>query len=42
VIGIEQFNDYKFPLNWEDTNSSLIQRKYKRRVAFNEYQNVYL
>lgn len=42
VIGIEQFNDYKFPMNWEDTNSSLIQRKYKRRVAFNEYQNVYL
>lgn len=42
VIGIEQFNDYKFPMNWEESNSSFIQRKYKRRVAFNEYQNVYL
>ncbi|MCE2712097.1 MAG: branched-chain amino acid transaminase [Cryomorphaceae bacterium] len=42
VIGIAQFNDYKFPLNWEDSNSHLIQRKYKRRVAFNEYRNVYL
>ena len=42
VIGIEQFNDYHFPMNWEETNSNLIQRKYKRRVAFNEYQNVYL
>ena len=42
VIGIEQFNDYKLPMNWEESNSSFIQRKYKRRVAFNEYQNVYL
>lgn len=42
VIGIAQFNDYTFPLNWEDSNSHLIQRKYKRRVAFNEYRNVYL
>lgn len=42
VIGIAQFNEYKFPLNWEDSNSHLIQRKYKRRVAFNEYRNVYL
>ena len=42
VIGIAQFNDYKFPLNWEDSNSHMIQRKYKRRVAFNEYRNVYL
>ena len=42
VIGIEQFNDYRFPMNWEDTNSYLVQRKYKRRVATNEYQHVYL
>lgn len=42
VIGIEQFNDYRFPMNWEDTNSYLVQRMYKRRVATNEYQNVYL
>ena len=42
VIGIAQFNEYKFPLNWEDSNSYMVQRKYKRRVAFNEYKNVYL
>lgn len=42
VVGIQQFNDHKFTMDWEDTNSSVIQRKYKRRVAFNEYQNVYL
>lgn len=42
VIGIEQFNDYRFPMNWEDTNSYLVQRMYKCRVATNEYQHVYL
>jgi branched-chain amino acid aminotransferase len=42
VIGIESVNEYKFPLEWEDSIGSVIQRKYKRRVAFNEYQNVYL
>jgi branched-chain amino acid aminotransferase len=42
VIGIEQFNDYRFPMKWEDTNSYSIQRMYKRRVATNEYQHVYL
>lgn len=42
VVGIKQFNDHQFSMDWEDTNSSLIQRKYKRRVAHNEYQNVYL
>ena len=42
VIGIESVNDYKFPLEWEDSIGAVIQRKYKRRVAFNEYQNVYL
>jgi len=42
VVGIKQFNDHLFSMDWEDTNSSLIQRKYKRRVAHNEYQNVYL
>jgi branched-chain amino acid aminotransferase len=40
VIGIEQFNDYKFPMKWVDTNSQLIQLKYRRRVAFNEYKNM--
>jgi branched-chain amino acid aminotransferase len=42
VIGIEKFNDYVFPLKWEDSVSSVIKRKYKRRVAFNEYQNQFL
>lgn len=42
VIGIGKFNDYILPLNWEDSNSHLIQRKYNRRVAFNEYKEVYL
>lgn len=42
IIGIAKLNDYEFPMNWEDSNSALIQKKYKRRVAFNEYQNMYL
>lgn len=42
VIGIKKFNNYEFPLKWEDSNSQLIQRAYKRRVSTNEYINVYL
>jgi branched-chain amino acid aminotransferase len=42
VIGIKKFNEYEFPMKWEDTNSQLIQRAYKRRVSSNEYINVYL
>jgi branched-chain amino acid aminotransferase len=42
VIGIQSVNDYKFPLEWEDSIGSVIQKKYKRRVAFNEYQNMFL
>lgn len=42
IIGIAKLDDYHFPLNWEDSISSLIQKKYKRRVAFNEYQNMFL
>lgn len=42
VIGIESVNEYKFPLDWEDSIGAVIQKKYKRRVAHNEYQNVYL
>ena len=42
VIGIELFNDYEFPMKWEDTNGYLIQRMYKRRVSTNEYKHVYL
>ncbi len=40
VVGIKQFNDFNFPMKWEDSNSHLIQVKYKRRVAFNEYQDL--
>lgn len=42
VIGIESFNNYQFPLAWEDSIGAIIQKKYKRRVAFNEYQNLYI
>ena len=40
VIGIQQFNDYVFPSKWDETQASMIQRMYKRRVAFNEHNNV--
>ena len=42
VSGIKKFNDYTFPMNWEDSNSQLIQRAYKRRVACNEHENLYI
>jgi branched-chain amino acid aminotransferase len=36
VIGIASVNEYQFPLKWEESIGVLIQKKYKRRVAFNE------
>jgi branched-chain amino acid aminotransferase len=36
VIGIASVNEYQFPLKWEDSIGTIIQKKYKRRVAFNE------
>jgi branched-chain amino acid aminotransferase len=42
VAGIEQFNDYKFPMKWEETNSHMIQRRYRLRVSKNEYQNLHV
>jgi branched-chain amino acid aminotransferase len=36
VIGIASVNEYQFPLKWEDSIGAIIQKKYKRRVAFNE------
>lgn len=36
VIGIASLNEYQFPLKWEDSIGALIQKKYKRRVAFYE------
>ncbi len=40
VIGISQLDNYVFPANWEDTNSYLIQRKYKMRVCKNEFKDM--
>lgn len=42
VIGISQFNDYVFPMNWEETNSKLIQLRYRLRVAKNEHQHLHI
>lgn len=42
VIGIKQFDHHVFSMKWEDSNSYLIQLKYKQRVAHNEYRDVYL
>lgn len=42
IVEIGQFNDHVFNVNWEDTMSAMLQRKYKRRVAHNEFQNVYM
>ena len=42
IIGIESIDEFEFPLKWENSISSLIQRKYKMRVSKNEFQNVYL
>lgn len=42
VIGIAQLDEYVFPLEWEESIGAVIQKKYKRRVAHNEYQNVYI
>ena len=42
IIGIESIDEFEFPLKWENSVSSLIQRKYKMRVSKNEFQNVYL
>jgi branched-chain amino acid aminotransferase len=42
VVGISQLDDYVFPLNWEESNSRMIQRRYKLRVSQNEYQNLHV
>lgn len=42
VVEIGQFNEHVFKAEWEHTNSSLIQKMYRRRVAHNEYKHVYL
>lgn len=42
VIGIESVDDYTFPLKWEESIGAVLQKKYKLRVACNEYQNLYI
>ena len=42
VSGISKFNEFSFPMKWEDSNSQLIQRAYKRRVACNEHENLFI
>lgn len=42
IIGVKSIDHYEFPLKWENSISSMIQRKYKMRVSKNEFQNVYL
>jgi branched-chain amino acid aminotransferase len=42
VIGIESVDDYIFPINWEDSIGAVLQKKYKLRVAHNEYQDLYI
>lgn len=42
VVGIGQLDDSIFPMRWEDTVSQLIQRRYRMRVAVNEYQQLHV
>lgn len=42
IIGIKKLDEYVFPLDWEESIGAIIQKKYKRRVAHNEYQNLYI
>ncbi len=42
IAGIKRINDYTFPLSWEDSNSQLIQRAYKRRVLGSSQEELYI
>lgn len=42
VAGLESFDEYTFPLAWEESVSDLIQRRYKLRVSVNEYQSLHI
>lgn len=42
IIGIKSIDQLFFKLKWEDSISSMIQRKYKMRVSKNEFQNVFV
>ena len=39
VAGLAALDNVKFKLKWEDSMGALLQAKYRRRVAFNEFQN---
>ena len=39
VAGIASLDKVPFKLNWEDSMGAVLQAKYARRVAFNEYGN---
>jgi branched-chain amino acid aminotransferase len=40
VAGINSLDDNEFPMNWDDSVSALIQRKYKLRVSTNEHKEM--
>lgn len=42
VAPIHSFEDYEFPLAWEESLGYLLQRRYRMRVSVNEYQQLYL
>jgi branched-chain amino acid aminotransferase len=42
IAGIKRINDYVFPLSWENSNSQLIQRAYKRRVLGSSQEELYI
>jgi branched-chain amino acid aminotransferase len=40
IAGIKSLDNHVFPIKWEDTMSELVQRKYKLRVASNEFKEM--
>ncbi|MDG1841858.1 MAG: branched-chain amino acid transaminase [Crocinitomicaceae bacterium] len=42
IVGIKSIDHLIFKLKWEDSISSMIQKKYKMRVSKNEFQNVFV
>lgn len=42
VVSIASFDQYDFPMKWEETMSHMIQRRYRLRVSVNEYQQLFV
>ena len=42
IAGIKKYNDFEFPMKWDDSISQLIQRAYKRRVTSYEHKDLYI